>query len=57
VIALSLARDHVYYLNDARYRRALYLKALGRMEELEKIKAELPNDFYEGWLYRIEDVS
>ncbi len=57
VIALSLARDDGYYLNDARYRRALCLKALGRREELERVKAELPDDFYDGWLYRIEDVT
>ncbi len=57
VIALSLATDDTYYLNDARYRRALCLKALGRREELQKVKAELPENFYNDWLYRIEDVS
>jgi len=57
VIALSIARDEIYYLNDARYQRALCLKALGRTDELERVKAELPDDFYDGWLYRIEDVT
>lgn len=57
VIAICLARDDSYYLNEARYRRALCLKALGRREELEKVKAELPANFYNDWIYRIEDVS
>ena len=57
VIAICLARDEFYYLNDARYRRALCLKALGRREELEKVKAALPDNFYNDWWYRIEDVS
>ena len=57
VIALSLARDEVYYLDDARYRRALCLKAMRRRAELEKVRAELPDNFYNGWLYRIEDIS
>jgi tetratricopeptide (TPR) repeat protein len=57
VIAICLARDEFYYLNDARYRRALCLKALGRREELEKVKAELPDNFYNGWWYRIEGIS
>lgn len=57
MIALSIVRDEVYYLNDARYRRALGVKALERREELEKIKAELPEKFYSGCLYRIEEIS
>jgi tetratricopeptide (TPR) repeat protein len=57
VVALSIAADEFYYINDARYRRALCLKALGRKEELEKVKADLPDNFYNDWLYRIEDVT
>jgi tetratricopeptide (TPR) repeat protein len=57
LIAICLARDEFYFLNDARYRRALCLKALGRREDLEKVKAEIPDSFYDSWLYRIEDVS
>jgi tetratricopeptide (TPR) repeat protein len=57
VIALSLARDDTYFLDDAHYRRAVCLKALGRREELEKVKAEIPESLYDGWIYRIEEVS
>jgi tetratricopeptide (TPR) repeat protein len=57
VIAICLARDEFYYLNDARYRRALCLKALGRTEELEKVRAEIPETLFDAWLYRIEDIS
>jgi hypothetical protein len=42
LIALSKAKDEFYFLDDARLRRALCLKYLGRRREMEELKAEIP---------------
>jgi len=42
LIALSRAKDESYFLDDARLRRALCLKYLGRGREMEALKAEIP---------------
>ena len=42
LVALSKARDDYYFLDDARLRRALCLRYLGRRREMEELKAEIP---------------
>jgi hypothetical protein len=42
LISLSTANDERFFLGDGRFRRAVCLKALGRMDEFEKAKAEIP---------------
>ena len=42
IIALSLARDDVYFLDDSRFRRAVCLKMLGRVDEFKQARAEIP---------------
>jgi hypothetical protein len=41
LIALSKAKDEFYFLDDARLRRALCLKYLGRRREMEALKTEI----------------
>jgi hypothetical protein len=42
LVALSKAKDESYFLDDARLKRALCLKYLGRRHEMEELKAEIP---------------
>jgi tetratricopeptide (TPR) repeat protein len=42
IIALSLAQDDVYFLDEGRFRRAVCLHMLGLADELSQAKAEIP---------------
>jgi tetratricopeptide (TPR) repeat protein len=59
IIALSLAKNDVYFLDDCRFRRVICLNVLGRADELEQAKAEIPagmSAFIGDKLCRIEDI-
>jgi hypothetical protein len=60
LVALSLAKDEIYFLSEGRLRRALCLSMLGRADDLKKLKAEIgPGEsaFIGDKLYRIEDIQ
>lgn len=42
IVVLSLAKSEVYFLDESRYRRAVCLHRLGRTEEFERARAEIP---------------
>ena len=60
IIALSLAKNDVYFLDESRFRRAVCLSTLGRADELKQVKAEIPaglSVFIGDKLCRIDDIS
>jgi len=59
VVELSLAMNEAFFLNDARLRRAVCLKKLGKMREYEQVKAEVPRGtriVIDGVDWRAEDL-
>jgi tetratricopeptide (TPR) repeat protein len=59
IIALSLAKDDVYFLGDCRFRKAVCLKRLGRVDELKQVIATIPVElsvFIGDKLCRIDDI-
>jgi len=59
VVELSLAMNEEFFLNDARLRRAVCLKKLGKMREYEQVKAEVPGGtriVIDGVDWRAEDL-
>lgn len=59
IIALSLAKDDVYFLDESRFRRAICLNMLGREDELKQVKAEIPvgtRVFIGDKLYLLDDI-
>lgn len=60
IIALSLAKNEVYFLDESRFRRAVCLHMLGRAEEFKQAKAEIPagtSIFIGDGLYEIDDIT
>ena len=60
LIALSLAQNEVYFISEARFRRAMCLKKLGRLTEFQQMNAEIPMGtrvFIGDKSCRIEDVT
>ena len=60
IIALSLAKNDVYFLDEGRFRRAVCLDRLGRADEFKQVKAEIPAGtrvFIGDKLYRIDDIT
>lgn len=59
VVELSLAMNEAFFLNDARLSRAVCLKSLGRFDEYERAKAEVPTGtaiLIDGVNWRAEDL-
>jgi len=59
VVELSLAMNEGFFLHDARLRRAVCLKKIGRMRESERAKAEVPAGtriMIDGVDWRAEDL-
>jgi hypothetical protein len=59
VVELSLAMEEAFFLNDARLSRALCLEALGRTQEYEDAKAQVPAGttiLIDGVDWRAEDL-
>jgi len=42
IVVLSLAKNDIYFLDESRYRRAVCLHRLGRIDEFEQSRAEIP---------------
>jgi tetratricopeptide (TPR) repeat protein len=60
IIALSLAKNDAYFLDESRFRRAVCLNRLGRADEFKQAKAEIPEGtsiFIGDGFHRIEDVT
>jgi hypothetical protein len=59
LIGLSLAANEAFFVDDSRFRRAVCLKALGRLDELKVAKAEIPPEmriFMGSGLWRVDDI-
>lgn len=59
VVELSLTMNEAFFLNDARLRRVVCLKNLGRIREYERAKAEVPAGtriLIDGVNWRVEDL-
>lgn len=59
VIDLSLSMNEAFFLNDARLRRAVCLKRLGKIREYQRAKAEVPvgtRILIDGVDWRVEDL-
>lgn len=59
VVELSLAMNEAFFLNDARLRRVVCLKNLGRINEYERAKTEVPAGtaiLIDGVNWRVEDL-
>jgi hypothetical protein len=59
LIGLSLTANEAFFLDDSRFRRAVCLKALGRLDEFKKAKAEIPlgtRIFMGSGLWRVDDI-
>ena len=60
LISLSERNDDVYFLDDARVRKAICLKALGRNAEIEALKREIRPDtevYLGGRIYTVKDLG
>jgi hypothetical protein len=59
LIALCLANDEFFFLDDSRFRRAICLKALNRTGELGQMLADIPvgmSTFIGGRLLHADDI-
>jgi hypothetical protein len=59
IIALSLVKDDVYFLNESRFRKAVCLYILERDDEFKQVKSEIPvgfRIFIGNGLYEIDDI-
>lgn len=60
LVALSLAQNDAYFLNEARFRRAVCLMKLGRLKEFRQVKGEIPigmTAFIGDKLCRVDDIA
>ena len=60
LISLSEQNDDAYFLDDARFRKAICLKALGRDAEIEALKREIQPDaqiYFDGRIYTVKDLG
>lgn len=60
LVRLSLSSNETFFLDDARFRRAVCLKALRRTDEYETAKAEIPAGtriFMSDGEWRVQDIG
>lgn len=59
LIRLSEQNGDSYFLTEARFRKIMCLKALGRLDEIPSLKSKIPPNaevFMDDGKYRIEDL-